>query len=213
MVKDRATIYLVHHSLTPGDGTAREVVHGWNGDGITAEGKSLLKKTADYLSDKNIGETYSSDLTRSVQTAEEIRRLLAIDHPNTERRGLRPMDIGVYAGLPKTEVEDALEDLRSRRWAKAPGGESYGKFLGRYGQELHRTIQEALGEEYNCAYVTHSHNFGATPHLLSGGTAPTSLAGDVSEGGVALLHVSGSGRHVAYEPVFDPQKERDQGEV
>ena len=205
-MKTSATIYLMHHSLTPGDGTPEEVVHGWQNGSLTDAGKKLLTPSVDYLRDKNIGETYSSDLTRGAQTASIVHEGLGIEKPNTERRGLRPMNIGVYAGQKKADVEEALNDLKSRRWASAPGGESYGRFLGRFGQELHRTIQEALGEEYNCLYVTHSHNFGAIPHLLSGGRKSATYSGDVREGGVAILNVKNGGRSISYDPgAFDPR--------
>lgn len=195
----------MEHGLTPGDGTPNEVLHGWNGQRLSAKGKSELTIPADHLlaTDNNIGETYSSDLPRAVETAETMRKLLGVTHPNTERRGLRPMDVGVYAGQPKADVEVALKDLKSRRWAVAPGGESYGKFLGRFGQELHRTIQEALGEDYQCLYVTHSHNLGALEHLLSNGKKPAQLNSPVGGGGVLALKVQDSGRKLTLSKLYD----------
>ncbi len=189
------TLYLVEHGLTPGDGSDGEVVHGWNGDGLTDAGRALVRDvTAPYLKGKHVGEVYSSDLRRAVETANALRDALEIAHPNTERRGLRPMDVGTLAGQPKADVEGVLDDLRARRWAKAPGGESYGKFLGRWGQELDRTIHEAAGEEeYNCVYVTHSHNLGSLAHLLSGGRTPTRLEAPVGAGGVIALRVADDG--------------------
>jgi broad specificity phosphatase PhoE len=203
--KDSTTIYLVEHSYTPGDGTKKEILNGWGKRGITPEGKELLQGTADYLKDKNVGETYSSDLPRAIETAEHLRGLLAIDHPNTERRNLRPMDVGLLAGENKDEVQPALDDLKSRPWAKAPGGsESYGKFLGRFGTELHRTIQEALGEDRACVYVTHSHNLGALSHILSGGVAPSHFDSPVGSGGVMELHVEDGGGKVSVRSAYEP---------
>lgn len=192
------TIYLLEHSLTPKDGTSGEVVHGWNGAGITDDGRALVRdKTAAFLKNKDVGEVYSSDLRRAVETANALRDALGIEKPNTERRGLRPMDVGTLAGQPKEEIAGVLDDLMARRWANAPGGESYAKFLGRWTQELHRTIQEALGEEYRCAYVTHSHNLGSLTHVLSGGRGPTKLESPVGPGGVIALKVGDDGRQVA----------------
>lgn len=205
-MKKSATIYLMHHSLTPGDDTPEELSLGWKDQPLSKEGRQILSPTIDYLKDKNIGETYSSDLGRAVESAKIVHDGLGIEKPNTERRGLRPMNVGIYAGLKKSDVIEALSDLKSRRWAAAPGGESYGRFLGRFGQELHRTIQEALGEEYNCLYVMHSHNFGAIPHLLSGGKKPTEFKGDVREGGIAILNVKNGGGTISYDPgAFDPR--------
>jgi len=204
MKKDSTTIYLVEHGLTKGDGTNHEVLNGWGSRGITPDGKKRLQETADYLKDKGVGETYSSDLPRGVQTAEHLRGLLGVEHPNTERRGLRPMDVGMLAGHKKADVEEALSDAKARPWSVISGGESYGKFLGRWGQELHRTIQEALGEDHACVYVTHSHNLGSLAHVLSGGTAPSSLDSPVGSGGVVELHVEQGGGKVSMRPAFEP---------
>ncbi len=204
-MKKSTTIYLVHHSLTPGDGTPNEKVRGWGGVGLTPKGRDLLKSTVDYLADKNIGEIYSSDLPRAAETGEILRSQLEIAHPLTQRRGLRPMDVGVLVGQKRSDVDEALSDLKSRRWAKAPGGESFGRFLGRFGQELHRTIQEALGENYNCAYVIHSHNFGVIPHLLSGGKKPAAFGDATKEAGVSILDVHDGGGRITYRPaVYNP---------
>lgn len=204
MKRDSTTIYLVEHAQTPGDGTPNEICNGWRAVGITDKGKQRAQQTATWLRGANIGETYSSDLLRAVQTAGIIHDCLELTKPNTERFGLRPMNIGIYAGLPKTENEGPMEDARTRKWLNVPGGESYGKFLGRWGQELHRTIQEALGEEYNCAYVTHSHNLGALKHLLSDGEVAPSLESPVSAGGIIALHVSHGGGEIHPEIVYNP---------
>ena len=203
-MRKATTIYFVEHASTPGDGTRDERLNGWGKRGITAEGRSLLMGTADYLKSKNIGETYSSDLPRGIQTAESLRHQLGVRHSNTQRRGLRPMDVGLLAGEKKADVEPALDDLKSRPWSNAPGGESYGKFLGRFGQELHRTIHEALGEEYHCVYVTHSHNLGALSHLLSGGRKPARLESPVGAGGVIELQVSDGGGKVSMRKAYEP---------
>ncbi len=114
------------------------------------------------------------------------------------------MDVGMLAGHKKADVEEALSDAKSRPWSVVSGGESYGKFLGRWGQELHRTIQEALGEDHACVYVTHSHNLGSLAHVLSGGTAPSSLDSPVGSGGVVELHVEQGGGKVSMRPTFQP---------
>lgn len=206
-MRDATTIYLVEHALTPGDGTGHEVLNGWSGRSITPAGKKLLAGTADYLKDKGVGETYSSDLPRAIQTAEHLRDLLGVTHSNTRRRGLRPLNVGLLAGERKEDVKPALDDLKSRPWANAPGGESYGKFLGRFGQELHRTIQEALGEDHACVYVTHSHNLGALAHVLSAGKVPARLESPVGAGGVVELRVEDGGGKVSMRPAYNPEGE------
>lgn len=199
------TVYFVHHSHTPGDDTPNEKVWGWSGGQLDAKGKAIAQQTADWLKDKGVGETYSSDLQRAKETAQIIHDALGISHPNTERIGLRPMNLGTLSGQKKADVEGVISDLQARPWAKAPGGGSMQGFLHTFGKELNRDIQEAQGEDYQCVYVTHSHNFGVLPHLLSQGVVPAKLGSDIGPGAVVALHVNDG--KVTMEPVFDPSGE------
>jgi broad specificity phosphatase PhoE len=195
--KSKATLYLIEHSLTAGDADGKDVMNGWSDRPITDEGKKLVGPLADFLKSKNVGEVYSSDLARAVQTATLLKDKLGVEKPLVERRGLRPMDVGTMVGQPKEEVQHILDDLKSRKWAKAPGGESLASFLGRWHKELDRTIHEALAENHACAYVTHSHNLGTLAHLLTGGVAPVTLDSPVGACGVIALHVTRDGHATA----------------
>jgi hypothetical protein len=105
--------------------------------------------------------------------------------------------------MANDEVAGVIDDLITRLWARAPGGESVGKFLGRWQAELDRTIHEALEEDHACCYVTHSHNLGSLPYLLSSGVAPISLKSGVGPGGVIALHVADHGGQVVIDEQFD----------
>jgi broad specificity phosphatase PhoE len=201
--RDGTTIYLVHHGRTAIDEAGK--VHGWAGsdEPLTPRGVADAEKAAAFLKTKGVGEVYSSDQARAIQTAEVIRDKLQIEKPNTERLGLRPMNVGTLAGLTDDEVAGPMDDLKARLWARAPGGESMGKFLGRWGQELDRVIHEALEEPYSCAYVTHSHNLATLPYLLSTGVAPIKIKSGVGPGGVIALHVSDDGGQVVIDEQFD----------
>lgn len=200
--RSNTSLYLVHHGSTLLDEQDR--VHGWSDTSISAKGRQDANAAAEFLAQKGIGEVYSSDLPRAVETAEIIRSKLGIEKPITEREGLRPMDVGTLKGMKSDEVEGIMSDLKSRLWAHAPGSsQSVGKFLGVWGKELDRTIQEALGEEYSCVYVTHSHNLGSLPYLLSTGVAPIRLKSPVGPGGVIALHISDNGGQVILDHQFD----------
>lgn len=203
-VAESTTLYLVEHGIMPGGGTDQTVMNGWSDRDISAAGEKRMAQTARMLEGRNVGETYSSDLTRAVHSAEIIRSHLSIEHPNTERHGLRPMNVGLLAGLTHDETEGPMSDALARRWAPVPGGESYAKFLGRWQQELNRTIQEALGEDHACVYVTHSHNLGALDHLLSNGIEPSRLESPVSSGGIIALHIYNEGDEVVPEIIYNP---------
>jgi len=201
--RDGTTLYLVHHGSTALDEEGK--VHGWKNTSLSAKGKSQAEQAAEYLESKGIGEVYSSDLPRSVETAQIIRSHLKIEHPLTEREGLRPMDVGLLAGEKMEDVEGIMSDLKARLWQHAPGSsQSVGKFLGVWGKELDRTMQEALDESYSCVYVTHSHNLATLPYLLSTGVAPIRLNSPVGPGGVIALHISDKGGQVVLDHQFDP---------
>lgn len=201
---ESTTLYLVEHGIMPGGGTDQTVLNGWSDRDISGAGEKRMEQTARLLEGRSIGETYSSDLTRAVHSAEIIRSGLGIEHPNTERIGLRPMNVGLLAGLTHDETEGPMADALARRWAPVPGGESYAKFLGRWQQELNRTIQEALGEDHACVYVTHSHNLGALDHLLSNGIEPARLESPVTSGGIIALHIYNEGEEVVPEIIYNP---------
>ena len=205
MKQTATTLYLVQHAMTKGDGGPSERNWGWLDEPLSDTGRERAAQTAQMLEGLDIGETYSSDLPRAVETAEIIREHLGIEHPNTERMGLRPLDSGIAAGLPKDETAEMLNDAFTRIWAPVPGGESVGKFLGRWGQELHRTIQEALGEDdHACVYVTHSHNLRALEHLLSNGNEPLAHEPVVGSGGIIALHIKEGGAEITPEIIYNP---------
>lgn len=201
-LREGTTVYFVHHGSTEVDEQNR--VHGWSQTPLSPLGREDAKKAAEYLSTKGVGEVYSSDLERAIETAEIIRTSLGIEKPNTERVGLRPMDVGLLRGMKDDEVEDVMADLKARLWAHAPGSsQSVGKFLAVWGKELDRDIHEALEEDHACAYITHSHNLATLPYLLSTGVAPIRMKSSVGPGGIIALHVSDDGGQIVLDHQWD----------
>ncbi len=205
MKHSETTLYLVQHTQVPGDGTPSEHNNGWSNVDLSDEGIERAHQTAQVLEGRVIGETYSSDLRRASHTANIIRDHLGIAEPNTERQGLRPLNVGILTGVSKDEAAADLDDAFTRIWAPVTGGESVGKFLGRWGQELHRTIQEALGEDHACAYVTHSHNLRALEHLLSNGVEPLARQPVVGSGGIIALHIKEHGAEITPDIIYNPE--------
>jgi len=200
--RDGTTLYLVHHGTTALD--AQGKVHGWGDWPLSPEGREDARKAAEYLRTQGVGETFSSDLKRASETADIIRGVLKIEKPNTERRGLRPMDVGTLAGMTAEEVEGVMDDLKARLWQHAPGSsQSVGKFLAVWGKELDRDIQEALEETHACVYVTHSHNLATLAYLISTGVAPIRLRSPVGPGGIIALHISDGGGQLVIDHQWD----------
>ena len=80
---------------------------GWLPEALTLDGMKQMIDTAESLEDvEDVKSLYSSDLLRSVQSAEELAHVLVI--PVEPREDLRDWNVGDYAGQ---EIKDILKDL------------------------------------------------------------------------------------------------------
>jgi broad specificity phosphatase PhoE len=204
-MKDTATLYLVHHGQTRlDDAPGGERINGWKRIGLAPNGEATATKTGKWLArHAHIGEVYSSSLPRASQTGNRIQEVTGAKR-NTLRDNLRSWDVGILTGSHHDEAEPLLADHRTQRWTALPGGESYAKFLARFGQGLDQLIQDALTEDQDCAAVTHSHNLEALPHLLSNGEEPILKESPVGPGGVIAVHIAERGKRLTPETVYNP---------
>jgi broad specificity phosphatase PhoE len=95
----------------------RRLARGWTGQG-TGEIEAF-------------GSVVSSDLVRSLATAEILARELGMDPPTADP-GLREFDVGEWSGLTRDEIEARwpgdLAKWRRGQLAQMPGGESRDHF-------------------------------------------------------------------------------------
>ena len=101
---------------------------------LTELGKRQAEKCAEYLKDFPIEFIYSSDLSRAMDTARPISRLLNLPvHPDSS---LREINAGEWEGVPFTELEKRFP-ASYRTWkeniglAECDGGESAKAFSER----------------------------------------------------------------------------------
>jgi len=95
---------------------------------LTEEGKAQAQKVGQRLKDEEIDSIYSSELKRSIETANEITGCLDLEVRITPR--LNEVNFGIFEGLTLSEAKDKFPEIFKKRekdkWNfKIPKGESY----------------------------------------------------------------------------------------
>lgn len=100
---------------------------GWSNPGLTAEGLLQAKAAGDKLKHQPIHQIFCSDLSRTMQTAEQINRHHQLEIKPT--KNLREMNFGLWEGLTYTEIQKQYPK-EAATWGKdwleyaVPEGES-----------------------------------------------------------------------------------------
>ncbi len=94
-------LMLVRHGATPL--TAEDRFSGAGGVDLSSEGRAQVEALAERLAEDPIAATYSSPLSRTMQTAEILARCHRLEL--RARDGLREINHGHWEGLSRSEVE------------------------------------------------------------------------------------------------------------
>ncbi|OGE31661.1 hypothetical protein A2631_00750 [Candidatus Daviesbacteria bacterium RIFCSPHIGHO2_01_FULL_44_29] len=122
-----AYLVLVRHGLTEWNKEGRW--QGFTDISITAAGKAEIKQAAQSIKDIRIDIAYTSNLTRTKQSYQEIVKSLGLSCPVLHEAALNERDYGIYNGKNKWEVEKELgkaefEKLRRSFDYPVPAGET-----------------------------------------------------------------------------------------
>jgi broad specificity phosphatase PhoE len=123
--------YLIRH----GELTRMNIWDGWGPYNLSEEGKQQAEKAAQWLSFERIGRAISSDLPRSMRTAEALMDTGAVLCPYLATDpNMRPRKVGAFEGKEKTPERLAqfmkyIEDPN----LEIPDGES--------SKQLHERVQ------------------------------------------------------------------------
>jgi len=98
-----AYLILVRHGVT--NWNVEGKWHGWSDIPLNNEGKRQARETAEALKGIKIDSVYTSDLSRTIQTYEEICSKLNLVCPVINEPALKERHYGIYAGKNKWEVE------------------------------------------------------------------------------------------------------------
>lgn len=186
------TIYFVRHGETPDDVDPNaETISSWSNVMLTPKGRSEAAATAKMLSGKGVAEIYSSDLDRTMQTAEAISKKIRVKV--IPERGLRGWNVGAYTGMSANTklkngrtISEQLTWLEQHPNIKPPGGDSWRETDARLNDAILHCVQRAEMLGKPIVVVTHSRVINALP-TLSRGAIPQSVS---EKKGIELGHIA-----------------------
>jgi probable phosphoglycerate mutase len=140
-------LYLIRHGQSAGNAEGRFGGHGPTP--LSDLGRRQAEMTAKALAKEGISAIYSSDLTRAVETAEPLARLL--DLPIHQSPAFRERHVGVLEGLTFDESKEAYPKdyyaLVNRNIHHViTKGESYRHLLRRITQKVNEVLRIHQGE-------------------------------------------------------------------
>lgn len=135
-------LYLIRHGQSAGNAEGRFGGHGPTP--LSALGLEQAEKTAKVLAKEGIHAIYSSDLTRAVQTAEPLAKLLNLPIHTSE--AFRERNVGVLQGLTFDESKQRFPDdyyalINRNIHHVITEGESYRHLLRRITAELRNILR------------------------------------------------------------------------
>ncbi|HJO92737.1 MAG TPA: histidine phosphatase family protein [Victivallales bacterium] len=125
-------VILVRHGETIWNTEGR--IHGHSDSSLTKDGILQADKTGERLTELNIGEIYSSDLGRTMQTAAIINEHLNLKI--TPVSCLRERKYGLLEGVAFSELQSLYPEIREKLYSRnpeyeIPNGESLNIFSER----------------------------------------------------------------------------------
>lgn len=183
-----ATIYLIRHghtSLNTGSAN-QERFRAWSNPPLNEEGLMDAQKAGQFMSNKGIAHIFSSDLGRTMQTAQAVHQ--ATGAPITPMHGLRPWNIGKFTGELVEPNEKEVQRYQDHPNETIPGGESYNTFLQRNNMTLHHIAMFSNHIGQPVAAVLHTRNVNAVKGQVKG-LERIPMSSMVPPGGVVRLDV------------------------
>lgn len=149
-------LYLCRHGMeVDGDTT----IHGFMDVPMTSAGMEQARSLAASMKNLSIKRIYSSDLTRTMQTANVLSQELGIGVIPDER--LRPIKLGEMEGKSFANEDAHLREWEDK-WATEPneaipGGDSFASFQAR-NVSFFKQLASELENDESVAVFTHSRN-------------------------------------------------------
>lgn len=133
---------------------------GWADPGLSPLGRVQAARAGERLAegDDTFAAVVSSDLTRSMATAEILAGELGLGPPQAER-GLREFNVGEWSGLTRAEIEARwpgdLDKWRHGQLEQMPGGETREEFEARVFNTLAAISSGGSASRGTLLVVTH----------------------------------------------------------
>ncbi len=191
-------LFLVRHGQSEGNAAFR--FGGHSDTPLSLLGRRQAEATARYLAGKRIAAVYSSDLPRTVQTAQPLAKLLNLELQATP--AFRERNVGVLQGLTFSEAETRFPDdyaaLANRNIDYImTNGESYRQMLARASAKLEEILAWHTGESLAVFSHTGTICF-LILHLLGALNAPNSRFVWVAMKNCGITHFEFRSDNVSY---------------
>lgn len=138
---------------------------------LTEKGREEAKKAGEAIKDIKFDMAYVTPLKRSVQTLDEMEKVLGVKLPQVIAPALTERDYGDYTGKNKWEVQKQLGDEKflelRRSWDyPVPGGESLKDVYARVVPYYQQQILPKLKEGKNVLISAHGNSLRALVKFL-----------------------------------------------
>ena len=139
-------LYLIRHGQSAGNAEGRFGGHGPTP--LSKLGEKQAELVGQALAKEGITAIYSSDLSRAVQTAEPLSRILGL--PVHQRSAFRERNVGVLEGLTFDESKETFPKdyyalINRNVHHVITNGESYRNLLRRSSGELWEILRDQMG--------------------------------------------------------------------
>ena len=191
--------YLVRHGTTADSN--KNIIRGDRNSMLDREGFGDAHELKDWFSDKVWKDIFSSDMTRSEQTAKIIAGN-RYDEVHNSIHNLRPWDVGYLTGKDKKLFARDMTVFAENPDMRPQDGETRNEFFGRVDPLLIEAMEIGM-QGVPCILVGHSSIVHALAHLLWGEGHPP-LA--VKPGGVVEVFINKKGE-IDARAAFKPGKD------
>jgi broad specificity phosphatase PhoE len=116
--------------MTAQDAPDRNMISGWNGVPLNAEGRVNAAHAAAYLKDRGITNILASDTLRAQQTARILSQRLDVPAVLTEK--LRSWNMGALQGMLVETARPFLKFFQENPDVRVPQGEKFQQFYSRF---------------------------------------------------------------------------------
>lgn len=156
-------LYLLRHGETKLNKPGEERLRGWLDVPLDKTGYEDAEKAAKQLRSLRIRHIFTSDLQRARRTADIVHEQLGVNKVDfSKTKLLRPWNVGFMSGQRLDRIRPQLQDYIENPTKKVPDGESYQKFVKRFGG-VFRQIAALPGN--NLIVTSHSNLLAVDPML------------------------------------------------
>lgn len=165
-----AYLILVRHGLS--EWNKKGLWTGWKDPDLSQEGREEAKQAGLKIKDLQIDKAYTADLKRTIQTLDEIKKVLENENvPTVVDWHMRERNYGDLAGKNKWEVKEKYGDEQFQKWRRGwdepiPNGETLKDVYNRVVPYYQESILPELKEGKNIIITASGNSLRALVKLL-----------------------------------------------